>query len=212
MKNSNELSNMERFFLLGKWFTMSLKNEDGKIYQNVVYCANIQAGELVQFVPVNPDLSWDWEKLSFVSVTPIHITHINNFIYRYFNTLLEKMTFKSMRYPKLMRNALFSTCFDMVTDENMYGNDSLSILEYVTTEAFQRIQNEKSYTEEIKDAYCAVHENMIHDLSRYLSFYEELNGITDCCDNPVKEEGYKSYLNRREWADEKYWCFSYLAV
>jgi hypothetical protein len=203
---------MGRFSLLGKWFTMTSKDEDGNIYQNVIYCAEIMENGLCRFIPVNPDPSLDWKKLSCVDAVHFDMAPINNFIYRYFNTLLEKMTFKSMRYPKLMRNALFSTCFDMVTDENMYGNDSLSILEYVTTEAFQRIQKEKSYTEEIKDAYCAVHENMIHDLSRYLSFYEELNGITDCCDNPVKEEGYKSYLNRREWADEKYWCFSYLAV
>jgi hypothetical protein len=191
---------------------MTSKDEDGNMYQYVVYCAEIKDDELVHFVPVNPDLSWDWGKLSFVGITPIDITHINNFIYHYFNTLLEKMTFKRMRYPKLMRNALFSTCIAMVTDENMYGNDNLSILEYVTTEAFQRIQKEKYYTEEIKDAYCAVHKNMILDLSRYLSFYEELNGITDYCDNPVMEQEYKSYLNRREWADAKYWCSSYLAV
>jgi hypothetical protein len=166
----------------------------------------------MNFVPVNPDPSLDWKKLSCVDMDHFDMKPINNFVYRYFNLLLEKLTFKKTEYPEIMEDAMFSTCFDMVTDENLHGDDIFPLGGYVTTEAFDRIQEKWADTEELMDVYCIVHNNMVIDLGRYLSFYEELNGITDCCDNPVKEEGYKSYLNRREWADEKYWCFSYLAV
>lgn len=212
MKGKNQVSKQEMSSMVGKWFTMTSKDEDGNIYQNVVYCAEIMENGMGYFVPVNPDPSLDWKKLSYVDAVHFDMAPINNFVYRYFNTLLEKMTFTEMEYPELMEEAMFLTCFYMVTDEKLHGDDIFPLGEYITTEAFDRIQEKWADTEELMDAYCTVHNNMVIDLSRYLSFYEELYGVTGRDKNPFIMTGYKSYLNRSEWAKEKEWCSSHPIV
>ena len=211
MKGKNQVSKQEMSSMVGKWFTMTSKDEDGNIYQNVVYCAEIMENGMGYFVPVNPDPSLDWKKLSYVDAVHFDMAPINNFVYRYFNTLLRKITFTKMKCSKLEEEAIFSICFAMVTDENLYGNYSSSISKYVTTELFRRILEEKADTDELKDVYRDVQYKMIVDLCRYLIFYRGLDGNAKRVKKAFSwTADYKSFLNRNEWTKEKEWCLSHL--
>ena len=107
MKGMNQVSMLE--MPIGKWFTMTLKSEDGHVFKNVVSCSEMQKGGLAIFTYVNPDPSLDWDKVSFVDIEDYDMAPIKNFVYRYFNTFLEKMTLTEMEYPELMEEAMFLT-------------------------------------------------------------------------------------------------------
>ncbi len=92
MKGKNQVSKEEMSTVIGKWFTMTSKDEDGNMYQHVIYCKEVLENGEVLFAPVNPDPSLDWDKLSKVDMVHYDMAPINNFIYRYFNTLLNKVT------------------------------------------------------------------------------------------------------------------------
>jgi hypothetical protein len=212
MKGMYQVSKEEMSSVIGKWFTMTSKDEDGNMYQHVVYCAEIMENGLGRFVPVNLDPSLDWEKLSKVNMVHFDMAPINNFVYRYFNTLLNKVTLKETGLSKLLKELIFSTCFTMVTDENLYGDDSLSITDYIATKVFQRIWEENADKKGLLVLYSFIHLYMVNDLYHYLSFYTELNGETERVESPSMEPRYGSFLNRSEWAEEKEWCSSHPIV
>jgi hypothetical protein len=206
MKGLNQVSKEEMSSMMGKWFTMNLKDEDGTMFQHVVYCAKNPDNELAQFVAVNPDTSKNWERVSFVGFEDYDMAPINNFIYRYFNTLLNKVTLKGTGFPEILEELMFSTCFTMVTDEKLYGNDCLSITEHIRTKALRRIWEENADKKGLLVLYGLIHQYMTRDLRHYLSLYAELNGETERVDNPSMEPGHESLLDSSEWAEEKEWC------
>ena len=204
MKGMNQVSMLE--MPIGKWFTMTLKSEDGHVFKNVVYCSEMQKGGLAIFTYVNPDPSLDWDKVSFVDIEDYDMAPIKNFVYRYFNKLLEKVSLQDMGYSEILKRIMFSTCFDMVTDENLYGDKGLAILDYVLDEAFPRIGAKKSGLGKFECVYDAMRTYMLLDLQRYLDLYVELNGLIGYDENPCMTTEYKSFLNRSEWDEEREWC------
>jgi hypothetical protein len=212
MKGKNQVSKEEMSTVIGKWFTMTSKDEAGNMYQHVIYCKEVLENGEVLFAPVNPDPSLDWDKLSKVDMVHYDMAPINNFIYRYFNTLLNKVTLKGTGLPEIMEELMFLTCFAMVTDEKLYGNDCLSITEHIRTKALRRIWEENADKKGLLVLYGLIHQYMTRDLRHYLSLYAELDGETERVDNLSMEPGCGSLLDSSEWAEEKEWCSSHPLV
>lgn len=148
--------------LLGAWLDVTVMEEDGCLINDVVFCAKVLE-EGIGVMSSNPERI---KKAAIVSIKPHDFGKINNSIFSFFDDLLRVYTNMYKDKQDYENDIILFTCFNLLVDENLYGDDNKAILDYVVNTAFPRMFDSKCISEEYKEALKAFQTNLYGELCK----------------------------------------------
>ena len=137
MATSNQLFYLAKSLLLGKWFTILAETPDGQTHRTIVYCQSISRYKGTLLIPASKDVLVNGYKIKKAEI--FDFGYIDNYVFHYFNSMLRDLTFNNKKRESLFDSVLFTICFNMLLDENLYGDDNKAILDYLVCVAFPRV-------------------------------------------------------------------------
>ena len=148
--------------LLGTWLNITAEDEDGRLINDVVFCTKVFEEE-VTFMSSNPEL---FNKAAIVSIKPHDFGKINNSVFSFIDDYLRVYTNMYKDTQDFGNNIILFTCFNLLVDENLYGDDDKAILDYVLNTAFPRMLDSKCLSEGNKNALKTVQTFLYDELCK----------------------------------------------
>lgn len=174
MTISNQAFNFAKSLMLGKWLTILVENPDGQTHRFIVYCQSLRRYKGVLLIPASGDVLVDGFKIKKAEI--FDFGYIDNYVFHYFNNMLRDLTinnFNNKKRASLLDWVLFTICFNMLVNENLYGDDNKAIMDYLANVAFPGLIAIGTGTARQRKLCRAACADIYHELCSSLSIEEK---------------------------------------
>ena len=171
MTINNLLFKVAKSRLLDKWLTILAENPDGQILRTIVYCRSVRKYKGLCFIPVSPDVLVEGYKIKHAEI--FDFGYIDNYVFHYFKSMLHDLTSATKKKDSLFDLVLFTICYYMLLDENLYGDDNEAAMDYLVNEAFPYLIESQNLTARRKKMFKVACADIYHELCSSLSIEEK---------------------------------------